>query len=179
MERESILMYRSTRLMLKEIRAESKDNYDICMDMYQDYAFDGIEPDLDGKPLIIKLFWQAAKPLVDANNKNYLNGCKGGAPKGNKNNSSGKNQHTKPRTTEGQPKVNPRTTQGQGNVNDNANVNANDNAHVNDNANDNVNVNVNVNNKKICPFVKDGIITDWDKFQEWKRQNPDWRGEDD
>ena len=79
--------------------------------------------------------------------------------------------------TRGQPKDNRTSTQGQGNVNDNDNENDNehDNAHVN------VNENVNVNdNKEFCPYVdKDGIITDWEKFQEWKRKHPDWKGADD
>ena len=34
--------------------------------------------------------------------------------------------------------------------------------------------------KEICPYVdKDGTITDWDKFHEWKRLHPDWKGVDD
>ena len=177
MERESILMYRSTREMLLDMKRENHEQYLYALEMYMDYAFDGTEPDLSRQPLVIKLFWKAAKPLIDANNKNYVNGCKGGAPKGNKNNVTGKNQYSNKRTTQGQPKDNRTSTQGQGNVNDN--VNENDNEH--DNAHVNVNENVNVNdNKEFCPYVdKDGIITDWEKFQEWKRRHPDWKGADD
>jgi hypothetical protein len=168
-------MYRSTWEMLREIKNENKDNYELAMNMYLDYAFDGEEPELDEVPLIIRLFWKAAKPLIDANNKNYINGCKGGAPEGNQN--AKKQPKNNRKTTEKQPK----TTQKQGNVNDNVNVNANGNANVNDNANVNENVNVNVNiNKEKCPYVDDeGIITDWDKFQEWKSKHPDWKGDDD
>ena len=121
---------------------------------------------------MLKLFWKAAKPLIDANNKNYINGCKGGAPKGNKNNATGKNQYSN-RATQGQPKDNRLTTQGQGNVNDNANDNDNnnvhDNAHVN--ANDNVNVNVNVKGKEPNPYVdiNTQMITDFEKYDEWNR----------
>ena len=173
MERESMLMYRSTREMLLDMKRENKDQYLFALEIYMDYAFDGTEPDLTGQPLVMKLFWKAAKPLIDANNRNYINGCKGGAPMGNN------NAKKQPKTTQKQPKVNRKTTQKQGNVNVNDNVNDNDtdNAHVNDN--DNVNVNVNVN-KEICPFVdNDGIITDWDKFHEWKSKHPDWKWEED
>ena len=177
MERESILMYRSTWEMLQDIKNESHDNYELAMNMYLNYAFDGDEPELDKVPLTIKLFWKAAKPLIDANNKNYINGCKGGAPsesmKGNQ------NARKKEKQTQNKPKTNRNQTQNKGNVNDNANVNANDKDNVNDNVNDNENVNVN-DNKEKCPFVdEEGIITNWDKFQEWKSRHPNWKGDDD
>lgn len=161
MERESILMYRSTREMLLDLKREDPEQYLIALEMYMDYAFDGTEPDLSGKPLVMKLFWKAAKPLIDANNKNYINGCKGGAPsesmKGNQN-------ARKKKQTENKPNSNPKQTQNKGNVNVNANANANahDNAHVN--ANDNVNVNIGRN-----PYVDINTmtITDFDKYDEW------------
>lgn len=161
--------------MLLDMKRENQEQYMLALEMYMDYAFDGTEPDLSGQSLVMKLFWKAAKPLIDANNKNYINGCKGGAPAGNQN--AKKQPKNNPKSTEKQPK----STQKQGNVNvnDNVNVNANDNENVN--ANDNVNVNVNVKEKKeICPYVDDkGLITDWDKFHEWKRLHPDWKGADD
>ena len=170
-----MLMYRSTREMLLDMKRENKDQYLFALEIYMDYAFDGTEPDLTGQPLVMKLFWKAAKPLIDANNRNYINGCKGGAPsesmKGNQNARKSKKQ------TQNKPKTNRNQTQNKGNDNDNVNDNVNDtdNAHVNDNDNDNVNV-----NKEICPFVdNDGIITDWDKFHEWKSKHPDWKWEED
>ena len=159
--------------MLLDMKRENQEQYMLALEMYMDYAFDGTEPDLSGQSLVMKLFWKAAKPLIDANNKNYINGCKGGAPAGNQN--AKKQPKNNPKSTEKQPK----STQKQGNVNvnDNVNVNANDNEHVN--ANENVNVNVN-DNKEICPFVdKDGYITDFEKFQDWKAQHPNWKGDDD
>lgn len=158
--------------MLLDLKREDPEQYLIALEMYMDYAFDGTEPDLSGKPLVMKLFWKAAKPLIDANNKNYINGCKGGAPsesmKGNQN-------ARKKKQTENKPNSNPKQTQNKGNVNVNANVNANDNEHVNANANVNVN-----DNKEICPFVdKDGYITDFEKFQDWKAKHPNWKGDDD
>lgn len=152
--------------MLLDMKRENKEQYITALEIYMDYAFDGTEPDLNGQPLVMKLFWKAAKPLIDANNKNYVNGCKGGAPKGNKNNSTGKNQYSNKRTTQGQPKDNQTSTQGQGNDNDNVNANVNDtdNAHANDN--DNVNVNVNIGRN---PYVDINTmtITDFDKYDEW------------
>ena len=178
MERESMLMYRSTREMLQDLKREDKEQYLFALEIYMNYAFDGIEPDLSDEPLVLKLFWKAAKPLIDANNRNYVNGCKGGAPTGNS------NAKKQPKTTQKQPRVNSKTTQKQGNdnVNDNDNVNVHE--HVNEHANDNDNVNDNDNdnkkiNKIICPYVdEEGYITDWDKFQEWKSKHPDWRAED-
>lgn len=99
--------------MLLEIRNENKDNYDLALDMYLNYAFDGIEPDLSKVPLVIKLFWQAAKPLIDANNKKYLNGCNGGRPKENQD------------KTKKKPKGNQGKTEAKGNVNVTENVTEN------------------------------------------------------
>ena len=186
MERESILMYRSTREMLMDLKREDPEQYMAAIEMYMDYAFDGTEPELSEKSLVTKLFWKASKPLIDANNKNYVNGCKGGAPKGNKNNSTGKNQFGNKRTpqgqpgvnhglTEGQPKDNPSSTQGQRNVNENVNENANVSVnvdeHVNDNANDNVNVNVNIKERNPYIDINTMSITDFDKYDEWNREH--------
>ena len=175
MERESILMYRSTREMLMDLKKEDPEQYMAAIEMYMDYAFDGTEPELSGKSLVTKLFWKASKPLIDANNKNYVNGCKGGAPKGNKNNSSGKNQFGNKRTTQGQPKDNPSLTQGQRNVNENVNENANvsENVdeHVNDNANANVNVNVNIKERNPYIDINTMSITDFDKYDERNREH--------
>ena len=113
-------------------------------------------------------------PIIKANIKNYENGMKGGAPKGNSN---------AKKTTQKQPGVNSglnkKTTQKQGNVT----VTVTDTYTSNDTVteNDTVTDTVTVKEKKeICPFVdEDGIITDWDKFHEWKAKHPDWKGEDD
>ena len=154
--------------MLQDLKNESTEQYSLALESYMNYAFDGIEPDLEGQPLVLKLFWKAAKPLIDANNKNYINGCKGGAPsesmKGNQN-------ARKNKQTQNKPNSNRKQTQNKGNVNDNANDNDNnnvhDNAHVN--ANDNVNVNVNVKGKEPNPYVdiNTQMITDFEKYDEW------------
>lgn len=90
--------------MLLDMKKENKEQYMTALEMYMDYAFDGTEPELNGQPLVMKLFWKAAKPLIDANNKNYINGCKGGAPTGNQN--ARKTTQNNPK----QPKNNLRTT---------------------------------------------------------------------
>ena len=86
--------------MLQDLKNESTEQYLLALESYMNYAFDGIEPDLEGQPLVLKLFWKAAKPLIDANNKNYINGCKGGAPsesmKGNQNARKNKQTQNKP-----------------------------------------------------------------------------------
>ena len=164
--------------MLLDMKKENKEQYLLALEIYMDYTFDGTEPELSGQPLVMKLFWKAAKPLIDANNRNYVNGCKGGAPaesmKGNQ------NARKNPKQTQNKPKTNPKQTQNKGN--DNVNDNVKDNVHVNvhehDNDNDNVNVNVN-KEKDICPYVNDeGIITNWEKFHEWESKHPDWKWED-
>jgi len=145
-----MLMYRSTREMLLDLKKENREQYLSALEMYMDYAFDGIEPDLSSKPLVMKMFWKASKPLIDANNRNYVNGCKGGAPVGNN------NAKKQPKTTQKQPRVNSKTTQKQGNDNDNAKDNVNVHAHAKDNANDNVNDNDNENiNKEINTDITD------------------------
>lgn len=163
--------------MLMDLKREDPEQYMTAIEMYMDYAFDGTEPELSGKSLVTKLFWKASKPLIDANNKNYVNGCKGGAPTGNQN--ARKTTQNQPKnnrkTTEKQPKDNPSSTQKQGNVNvnvnENANVSVNVDEHVNDNANDNVNVNVNVKERNPYIDINTMSITDFDKYDEWNREH--------
>ena len=72
------------------------------------------------------------RPQVDANNKKYENGKKGGRPA---NSADDKNQdETKPKPNDNQSETKPKR-----NVNDNDNVNVNDNVNENVNANDNDN----------------------------------------
>lgn len=68
-------------------------------------ALYGKEPTLSG---CLKGMYDLIRPQIIANERRYLNGCKGGAPKGNKN-----------------AKKQPKNNQKQSNVNENANVNLN------------------------------------------------------
>lgn len=67
-----------------------------------DYALDLKEPNLEGFP---KLAFDLIRPMLDVNIKRWQNGCKGGAPKGNKNNRYSND------TTKVQPRYNQNTTE--------------------------------------------------------------------
>ena len=69
----------------------------IMYEAISDYSLDMKEPELTGFP---KALFSIIRPIIDANWQRYNNGCKGGAPKGNKNNRFSKS------TTEVQPNKN-------------------------------------------------------------------------
>lgn len=85
-KRDSFVFYRSFRDAVQQI---DKDDQ---LEVYKaiiDYALDGVEPQLSGTA---KIIWTFVQPLLDANWRKYINGCKGGphgikggAPKGNRN----------------------------------------------------------------------------------------------
>lgn len=80
-----------------------------CLMALANYALNGNEPDLTPE---VRMFFTLVKPQLDANNKRYENGCKGGRPK---------NQTiTKPKPKHNQTETKPKP-------NDNDNVNVNDN----------------------------------------------------
>ena len=117
MERESFVFYRSFR---DAFRALDKD---VRLRMYEaviDYGLDLIEPHFEG---IEKVLWILIRPQLEANNKRFENGCKGGAPIGNQN--ARKQPKNNQKITEKQPKNN----QKQPNVNVNENVNENENVN--------------------------------------------------
>lgn len=116
MKRESFVFYKSFYDSIKEL--DPTDQVQIYDAIFK-YQFEAEEPKLKG---ICKSIFTLIIPQLEANNKRYLNGLKGGAPKGNKN------------ATKKQPKNNLDLTKKQPNVNDNDNVN--DNVNVNDNEND-------------------------------------------
>ena len=73
--RDSIILYRSLREATKQLDLETRAKvYDAVMD----YAFDGVEPEETG---VIQAMFLMMKPIIDANNQRYENGCKGGRPK--------------------------------------------------------------------------------------------------
>lgn len=127
MKRESFVFYRSFR---DAFRALDKD---VRLRMYEaviDYGLDLVEPHFEG---IEKVLWTLIRPQLEANNKRFENGCKGGAPIGNQN--ARKQPRNNRETTEKQPKNNqkqPKNNQKQPNVNENENENEN----VNENEND-------------------------------------------
>ena len=118
-QRDTFIFYRSFKESMNELSDADKL---IMYEAISDYSLDMKEPELTGFP---KALFSIIRPIIDANWQRYNNGCKGGAPKGNKNNRFSKS------TTEIQPKVNQSTTEVQpkykliynDNVNDNKNKN--------------------------------------------------------
>lgn len=102
--RESFVFYRSFREAIKDIPVEEQlKAYNTILD----YAFDGKEPTETG---ISSAVFKLVKPQIDANNKRYENGKKGGRPK----------TKTKPNNNQNITELIP-----------NVNVNVNDNVNVN------------------------------------------------
>lgn len=111
MERDSVLIYRS---WLKGVQRLSFEKQNGLIRLAIDYGLDGTTPDDKDLDPISEMFLQMVMPQIDANNRRYINGCKGkesgkngGAPKGNNNASKHKNN---PKTTPNQPQDNSETT---------------------------------------------------------------------
>jgi hypothetical protein len=115
--RDSFIIYRSFFEAIKQLPKEDQANVwaAVC-----DYSLNFTEPELSG---ISSVVFTLIKPQLDANNKRFKNGTKGGrfGKKGGN-----------PKLTPSKPLSNPKTT-----PNNNVNVNVN----VNDNQNNNINVN--------------------------------------
>jgi len=109
--RDSFIFYKSFYDSIKEL--DPKDQVQIYNAIFK-YQFEEEEIELNG---VCKSIFILIIPQLEANNKRYENGKKGGAPKGNQN---------AKKTTKKQPKNN----QKQPNVN--VNVNVNDNVNDND-----------------------------------------------
>lgn len=111
MKKDSFVFYRSfADAMLELPKAEQ-------LAMFLAITYYGLEKD---KPTLTssasRMMWALIQPQLDANWRRYENGCKGGAPIGNKN------------ALKKQPKNNLKTTEKQ--PNDNDNVNDNDNEDI-------------------------------------------------
>ena len=123
MERESFVFYRSFR---DAFRALDKD---VRLRMYEaiiNYGLDLIEPHFEG---IEKVLWTLIRPQLEANNKRFENGCKGGNPnfkKGQPNPYYLKGEKDNQKITKKQPKDNRKITERLPNVNENVNENVND-----------------------------------------------------
>lgn len=173
MERESMLVYKS---FIDVSEGLNDTDYRLFWDAIHNYGVYGKEIPKFDNPMLNALM-VLIEPLMRANIKNYENGVKGGAPKGNQN-ARAKNN---PKTTRKQPGVefglNKKTTQKQGNVTvtdtvtENATVTATDTANVTDTVTDNVNVNVNVKERNPYIDINTMSITDFDKYDEWNRQH--------
>lgn len=113
--RDSIIFYRSFYEAVKELSAE--DQAMVYTAIFE-YSLNFNESALSGLP---KAIFTLIKPQLDANNKKYENGKKGGRKKPNDNQNE----------TKKEPKSNQTETETEANVNDNVNVNDNNNLSVN------------------------------------------------
>ena len=90
MIRDTMVYYRSFRESLREL---PPDLYKVVSETIFDYAFEGIAPGADSNA-VAKALFIAIKPIIDNAHNRYdacvENGRKGGAPKGSRNNPSGK-----------------------------------------------------------------------------------------
>ena len=75
MEREGFVFYRS---FLEAVKGLDDSTRLQCLDAIVDYGIYGEEKDLSGIP---KMVFTLIKPQIDANNKRYEDGKKGGRPK--------------------------------------------------------------------------------------------------
>ena len=112
-QRDTFIFYRSFKESMSDLSDADKL---IMYEAITDYSLDMKEPELTGFP---KALFSLIRPFVDANTQRWKNGCKGGAPKGNKNNRFSKS------TTEVQPEVNQSTTEVQANKDKNVNKDKN------------------------------------------------------
>lgn len=116
--RDSFVFYRSFYEVIKLL---PKKYQHICFQQLCEYALN--DKPLDGLPGTVEAILKSFKPQIDANNRRYENGCKGGRPKGNQ------------EETKAKPKHNQTKNKAKRNDNDNVNENVNDNVNVNDNDN--------------------------------------------
>lgn len=122
-QRDSFVFYRSF--------ARAIDNLPDSLQLHlykaiSSYALDQSNPCFEdiNEGYVLKALWASIKPQLDANYKRYINGTKGGAPLGSRNNPYGRNGKTNQKLTDNLP-----------NVNVNENVDDNDNENVYDNEN--------------------------------------------
>ena len=116
--RESFIFYRSFYEALEGMDKESQAD---CLMALAKYALTGETGEM--KP-IVKMFLMMAKPQIDANNKRFENGCKGGefgklGGRPRKTPIEEKEENENPKITPKKPLKNPTETP---NVNDNVNV---------------------------------------------------------
>ena len=148
--RDSFIFYRGFFESFSDL---SKKDKLILFDALCNYALNDVEPELVGVP---SAMFKLLKPQVDANNRRYENGLKGGRPKKNQTETKAKPNNNRP------------DSKPQPNVNDNDNVN--DTVNVNDNVNDNHNDNHNYNG---AGSARGGGDCGDDSFDLWKKLDPD------
>ena len=104
MDRDNFMFYKSYRDAGNMIPEDKRLKF---YEMIFEFGLTGEEPEDTGDPLI-DMALKFIRPLIKANIRNYVNGCKGGAPYGNN------NALKQPKNNQKQPKNNRETTQKQG-----------------------------------------------------------------
>lgn len=92
--RDGFVFYRS---FFECFEGLSKKDKLTLFDALCNYALNDVEPELAGVPAAI---FKLLKPQVDANNRRYENGCKGGRPKETKPKPNNNQTETKPKPKE-------------------------------------------------------------------------------
>lgn len=129
---EGFIFYDSFYKALSKLKADDQAK---CLKALCDYALYDIMPDEDDN--IVNMFFELVKPQVDKNKQRYINGCKGGAPKGNQN--AKKTTNIEPKDNQKQPKLTKinQTEKSAGKNNLNINKNINRNININNNKKEN------------------------------------------
>lgn len=150
-ERDSFIFYRSFFLSVDRL---PEDMQLLLYRAIAQYALDKIEPDFSSSQYLqfIEAIWDGIRPQLDANYRRFVNGCKGGAPKGSANNPNGRRGKNKPKT-------NRELTKNKSNDNDNVNVN------------ENIEKKFNKENGFSFPFSSDKFLSTWEEL----RTQPHWR----
>lgn len=179
--RDSFVFYRSFYEAIKDLPdAEQVKSFQAIAE----YALNDQVPDGGG---IEKTVFSLAKPQIDANNKKYQNGTKGGRPKTDKEPSDNQT------ITKHKPNHNQTITKAEPNVNDNVNVNVNDNEKIESRAKatrfvpptlENVSGYCQEKGYKIDPerFIDFYTAKDWmigkNKMKDWRAAVRNWSRQD-
>ena len=133
MERDSFVIYKSFYEAIKDLPDEDRL---VLMDAIMGYGLYGVEP--TGLSPVQRCIFTLIKPQMDANNRKYENGKKGGRPRKADANqqpvaqepaASQETTENEPRKNQTETKVKPKQNQTETNPKPNVNVNVNDNVN--------------------------------------------------
>ena len=93
-KRDSFVFYRSFYEAMEDLSSEEQLTIYRAITVF---ALEGVEPNISGYP---KAIFKLMRPILDANNKRWENGKKGGAPKGSSNNPNGRKGKKEPKTNQ-------------------------------------------------------------------------------
>ena len=157
MQRDSFIFYRSFYEAINDLPEKSQLKvYKAICEMSLNFD----EIDLSGLSLTI---FKLIKPQLEANNKRYINGSKGGAPKGNQNATKRQSKHNQ-KTTKKQPNNNVNE-----NENENENVNVNDNINTSSSSNNNIYSYLETNLGRTLNGAEIELATAWANEYDWEK----------